>query len=71
MIRQLPETHDVWRYLRESAELICWLRLNKRYAEADEERESIRKHLGLQVRTEGKHVYIGDNYGPLAWTHDA
>jgi len=70
MLRNLPKDHEFWRYLRETAELICWLRLQKRYKEADEERDLIRKHFGLEVRMTGKHVAIGDKIGPLAWTHD-
>lgn len=70
MVRNLPPDHAIWRFLRESADLMCWLRLQKRYKEADEERDLIREKLGLEVRMRGRHVTIADRAGPLAWTHD-
>ena len=73
MLRNLPKDHEFWRCLKETVELLCWLRLQKRYAEADEERDLFLRlfgKYGMEIRMNGKHVAIGDKIGPLAWTHD-
>lgn len=70
-IRDLPKEHEVWAALHDAVVLICMFRLEKNYAEADWVRDAVRSIFGLEVRTENRHVYIGDRIGPLAWTHDA
>lgn len=72
-IRDLPQDHEIWRAMKEVALSICAFRLEKKYKEADEERDlflSIFGKYGLEIRMDKKHVFVGDKLGPLAWTQD-
>jgi hypothetical protein len=53
--------------LKEACEELCWLRLHRRYDEADALRRDL-VAFGFEVRYHGKNVAIGDQYRAHAWT---